>query len=869
MTALMVIVVPLIVGYFVATSEGFFKKVILPKASKTLNARITVADASIKPFSQVTLRGVKVHTTGNEPLATVQEARLRHSLMDILRGNIKVHEVVAVAPVIHIITNPDGTSNLDPILESQKKPKPAKPPERKPGKPPQLDIGQIKIENGVLRKTQLVQGSPSQTTELSDFNLAIANVKNGASGSVDMAGRFRGEMEGALQGKLRFDLAANLLPTLLNGTADVNIDKAAASMQDLAAVSANLTCDVSPAEVKQLALTFQKNQQPLGEIRAYGPFSAAQQEGRLNVEVLGIDQRLLSLIGGRLGMNFGETKISSTNVIQLTKAGNHVNASGALAVSGFSITRTNQRTPTVDVNLAYGIEVDRGARTAELEKLQLAGTQNQKPFVRADLAHPMSVSWGPTSTGLPDSAMKLAITGLSFGDWKALLGDVPDGNLNANLEVQSRESGKLLALKGDADVSGLMLTDPEKRKLMKPLEAKLHVDSSVREKIVDVAQLAVALTPTQLAKNEANVKGRIDLSRAEAITGKLALASDALDLTGYYDLFAGDDKDSKKQKKQPAATAAPAAEAAPPKKELPFKDFVVETKIGHVYLREVHLSNVVTGIRLDGSRADLKPIALALNGAPVKGAIGIDLATDAYDLGLKLDSVPIAPLANSFASEYRGRAKGDVNANLQIKGAGTTGTSLKKTLQGEITASCTNGEIQLAGKKMRHLLDGVAMVLRVGELRTAPLTAFDARIVLGEGKIQIKKLDLVSEAFTAHTEGAIPIADILTNSPIPKLPVTFSLSRSLAERSNLVTPNSPTNTPYVPLPAFLYLTGTLGKPDTDRNEAVILGIIARTRIGGDAGKVLDTILGGGKGTTNTPSSNQPPNLLDLLKKKPK
>src|SRR5687768_11506027 len=101
---LLMVVVPLIIGYFVATSEPFFKNVILPQASKSLNAKITVADASIKPFSQVILRGVKVHTTGAEPLATVQEARVRHSLMDIIRGNIKVHEVTAIAPVIHIIT---------------------------------------------------------------------------------------------------------------------------------------------------------------------------------------------------------------------------------------------------------------------------------------------------------------------------------------------------------------------------------------------------------------------------------------------------------------------------------------------------------------------------------------------------------------------------------------------------------------------------------------------------------------------------------------------------------------------------------------------------------------------------------------------
>ena len=870
--ALLFLVVPLIVGYFVATSEPFFKNVILPRVGKSLNARITVADASIKPFSQVVLRGVKVHTIGAEPLATVQEARVRHSLMDILRGNIKVQEVTAVAPVIHIITNPDGTSNLDPILRSQQDQKPDKPDDKKPqDAPPKLDIGQIKIENGTFRKTQLVAGGPSHVTEISSFNLAVANIQNGESGSIDLSGRLVGGLAGALQGKLQFALTPDLQPASLAGNANVTVDKAAAPLTELSGFAANLVCDVTPPEVKQLAVTFQKQQEPLGQLRAYGPFSAAKQEGRLNVELFGVDRRLLSIIGARLGMDFADTKINSTNVIELARGGNQVNASGALLVTGFSITQSNRSTPTVSLNLDYGASVDRATDAAVLQKFQLTGTQNQKPLITASLAQPMSIALGQANTALPDSTLNAKITGFSFKDWTALLGDdVPAGNLNANMEVQSRESGKLLALKGNAELTGLMLNDPEKRKLMKPLEAKVRVDSSFRDKVIELTQLAVALSPTQLAKNEATLKGRIDATDAKAITGKLDLVSEALDLNGYYDLFEGDEtkKGAKKPASQPAAAPPPETSAA--KDGLPFKNFVVDARINHVYLRELHLSNVVTGVKLDTTRIDVKPIALALNGAPVNGAVALDLAAPGYgyDLALNMDNVPLAPIANSFAKEYQGRAKGDLNANVQVKGVGTTGASLKKALQGAITASCTNGQIQLAGRKMRRLIDTVAGALRLPELRTAPLTAFGTDIALGDGKIQVKTLDLVSSAFTAHTEGAIPIANVLSNSPIPKLPVTFALSRSLAERANLVTANSPTNTPYVPLPPFLFLTGTVGNPDTDRNDAAIAGIIARSqvlpRIGGDAGKVLDALLGGPK--TNAPSTNQPANPLDLLKK---
>ena len=74
----------LVIFYFVASSDFFVQKVVLPRVSKALNARVTVSDSSVSPFSHVVLRGLKVQTTGNEPLATVQEARVHYSLGAIL-----------------------------------------------------------------------------------------------------------------------------------------------------------------------------------------------------------------------------------------------------------------------------------------------------------------------------------------------------------------------------------------------------------------------------------------------------------------------------------------------------------------------------------------------------------------------------------------------------------------------------------------------------------------------------------------------------------------------------------------------------------------------------------------------------------------
>src|SRR6185436_11375551 len=105
----------LVVAYFVGTSSAFFKGVILPRASKAVGGQITVAEASISPFSHVYLRQLKVQTAGSEPLLQAEEVRLRHGLWSILGGTMKVDEVTVISPVVQLIENADGTSNLDPL----------------------------------------------------------------------------------------------------------------------------------------------------------------------------------------------------------------------------------------------------------------------------------------------------------------------------------------------------------------------------------------------------------------------------------------------------------------------------------------------------------------------------------------------------------------------------------------------------------------------------------------------------------------------------------------------------------------------------------------------------------------------------------
>jgi len=316
--------------------------------------------------------------------------------------------------------------------------------------------------------------------------------------------------------------------------------------------------------------------------------------------------------------------------------------------------------------------------------------------------------------------------------------------------------------------------------------------------------------------------------------------------------------------------------------KLPFKDFVCNVNIGHIYLHEVDAANVQATAHLDGSHLTLKPCQLSLNGAPMTAAVDADLGVPGYkyDVSFNADRIPIAPLANSFSPAYRGQAKGELIAMAQIKGAGVTGRNLKKTLIGTVSLNFTNASIQVAGKA-KAVLGTIALVLGAPELTRSPLDYLNVNLRAGDGKIEVPVFVAHSATLHADSQGVVPIADVFNDSPLNQ-DINVSLARDVADRLRFS--NVPTNVAYMRLPTFVHLRGTLGSPDARTDKAVIVGLTAAGiggALGGKAGNILGSVGGllgvksepqAGAGT-NAPSSGSSnnvtpaPNLLDLFKKK--
>lgn len=400
----------LVLLYFFASSAFCLRHVILPIAGKSLGVTVTVGDASISPFSSVDLKQLRVQTTGSEPLFTADEIRLSYHLWQILGGNIHVEEVSVNSPRLAIITNPDGTSNLDPLLKTATAGTAATAKPGKPSAPPRIDVGRVAVNSGSVRLVRLYAGGGQELTVVSNVNVALENLQNGQSGKLTLgAGMMmdnrppapgtNGSMQATMEGNFTFSLTPDLTPGAINGSAQLTVEGAEGAMAELAGLTGALTCDVTATNVNQVALQFQEAGAKLGEIRLSGPLDMEKMEGDLALTVSDIDRRVLSLVGAGSGIDFGGAAISSSNRIVLANGGENLLLDGKFDAAKVELSENGRPVPVVDLHADYGVAVNRADGSVLLRTLAVKGLQNQRPMLRLELSGPMQFSLASPGAG--------------------------------------------------------------------------------------------------------------------------------------------------------------------------------------------------------------------------------------------------------------------------------------------------------------------------------------------------------------------------------------------------------------------------------------------------------------------------------------
>jgi uncharacterized protein involved in outer membrane biogenesis len=375
-----------------------------------------------------------------------------------------------------------------------------------------------------------------------------------------------------------------------------------------------------------------------------------------------------------------------------------------------------------------------------------------------------------------------------------------------------------------------------------PFSVGMKMEGGFSNQELDLRQVRLVLAPTPRAPaNELALAGRLGFAAPGKIKGSLTAAAEKLDLTPLYDVLTV----GKNAEAAPSAAIAPAPPSAgnvePEPIELPLQ-LSLKANLGELYLRQMAVTNWQTTAKVNGNKIDIDPCRLTLNGAPVNASANLDLGVSGYSytLSVQMDRVPMGPLADSFSPGTSGEYQGLILADAQIHGAGITGSSLRKNLGGQASLAITNAEIQLLGPKAKKLIVPIAALLGLSEIAEAPVNGVQFQSELGGGNITLNGFTAESAVFRAFTQGVIPIATALTNSPL-NLPVEFSLERSLAERLSLLSANTPTNAAYAVLPPFITVRGTIGNPKSDLDRRALGGIVLRS--GEGMGKQVGVTIG--------------------------
>src|SRR4029450_11813148 len=113
---------------------------------------------------------------------------------------------------------------------------------------------------------------------LGGLNLTAQNLRNNGNARIEVGSSLSLEqkpantnansLQGALTGAFDLALGPDLMPATATGKLDAKFDQASGSFREIRGLTATLTTDLAPTELKRLAVEFSRDGAALGAIRA-------------------------------------------------------------------------------------------------------------------------------------------------------------------------------------------------------------------------------------------------------------------------------------------------------------------------------------------------------------------------------------------------------------------------------------------------------------------------------------------------------------------------------------------------------------------------------------------------------------------------
>jgi AsmA family/AsmA-like C-terminal region len=452
----------LVVLYLFVTSSVFLRWFVLPRVAAALGSRMHVTGISLSPFSSLRLSGLRLDPRGAETLVAVEDVLVRYDLGAILGGTLTIRELTVEGPSVTVVEKADGTSNLSAFLDALSGPPKASQPSG-PSKPVQFDLSKIVLRNGTLRYTRQTAEGPSEA-EVSGLQVSLDRWVSGQQGKVVVEMGLRNTAQGTnqitarLAGSVGLELDPSLSPRRVDADITVSGVQGAGLFRDTTGLGLRLEAVVNPEEVQRFRIAVSKQSLPAGELVLSGPFNLAQREARLEYALSGIDRVALGPVAVLLGMDPGQTRVSASGRLDVTRQGQLVASFGKLGVDTFSLKTVSGTTPVLDLGLDYRFRVDLAAKSALLEKVDLSVRQQSQTILRGGLDRPMNLSWAGSVAGFREATFSMEVTGFDLAPWKAVAGtNLPSGRVDMKAALTADRDGRRLRLQSQGGVEGVAL----------------------------------------------------------------------------------------------------------------------------------------------------------------------------------------------------------------------------------------------------------------------------------------------------------------------------------------------------------------------------------------------------------------------------
>lgn len=565
------------------------------------------------------------------------------------------------------------------------------------------------------------------------------------------------------------------------------------------------------------------------------PSSGDRPDARLRLEALPAD--LLNLFAGLGGVE-ARVESGTLDVDFQSAAGG---GSDALPLSGSLVARelrlaaspTNQVSEPLTLRVDLGASWNESTRVATLEHLDLRPGSDTNTTAVINSRGQVDLDTGAADFSLTivdlNEGLLTPQSVLWFGDPLLEQGRI-DG------EVRLRHDPE-----GDSDFSSRLTFDGLRlARTNTPVPESISVDlaATLSNGRFDIREGDFSWTPNERATNAFTLAGWFDAADASALGGEIALTGDSIDLTGLMAL-------------QPAGTAAPEEAMPEPADEpvqlpesFPVREIIGTIDFGKIYLRDLELSDVKSGLRITATEARLDPLSLAVNGAPVRGRGEFRAGPQAgYDLQLETQELPVRPFVAAFMPDWRGEASALLSTTVNLSGKNFDPAQPLAGLEGTIHFGATNANLRLGNTTWQPVLNGIETLLRTPKIFEEPVQWAYFGGTITNGVLDIDALSIVSDAFVANAKGRFAVVPAQASNGVGRLPINLYLNREVGEGIRLFQREDDAieATKYQKLPTFVHVTGSLSKLEFDVNRLAITSLLAGSAgdlVGGSAGNVL-------------------------------